>query len=348
MELRQLRYFAAVAAHGSFNRAAKELHLTQPAVSRQVQNLEEELGTALLRRTHNTVALTAAGEQFYEEACDVLVRADQAVRRVRAQTPDATLRISYVASLIAGVLPRAIQRFQAASPRVRLEFFESTSREIGKRVRRGGLDMAILAQGLEGCLTRFQWMELQRLSPVLVMPRHHPLAKLAVVHPAALRGQSLHGLRKVDFPEYAQRLRIILKPFGINLRLATQSADGVATLFATLVANEGLAVLNDSVLDTLPAALVGRPFAPALAQTVVVLGIPAAQPNAHAETFARLLREEASRPPSAPPPGRRRSRAGKAAKGTETQSSESATFSSTERTLVNFGDRTIQASSSGR
>ena len=316
MELRQLRYFAAVAAHGSFNRAAKELHLTQPAVSRQVQNLEEELGTALLRRTHNTVTLTAAGEQFYEEACDLLGRADQAVRRVRAQTTDATLRISYVAALMAGVLPRAIQRFQAATPRVRLEFSESTSREICKRVRRGGLDMAILAQGLEGGLPQFQWMEVQRLSPVLVMPHNHPLAKLAAVHPAALREQPLHGMGKADFPEYAQRLRLILKPFGVKPLLATQSADGAASLFANLEASGGLAVLNDSILDMLPAALVGRPFAPALAQTVVVLGIPAAQPDVHAETFARLLREEAGRRPSARPPGRRRSRVGKAAQKT--------------------------------
>ena len=296
MELRQLRYFAAVAVHGSFNRAAKELHLTQPAVSRQVQNLEEELGTALLQRTHNTVALTAVGEQFYEEARDLLGRADQAVRRVRAQTAQVTLRISYVASLMAGILPRAIQRFQAASPRVRLEFSESTTQQIGKRVRRGGLDMAILAQGLEGCLPQFQWMELQRLSPVLVLPHDHPLARRKTVEPAALREQPLHGLGKAAFPEYAHRLRLILKPFGVKPRLTTQSADGMATLFATLEASGGLAVLNDSILDTLPAALVGRPFAPALAQTVVVLGIPAEQPNTHAETFARLLHEEASQP----------------------------------------------------
>lgn len=102
MELRQLRYFATVSAHGSFSRAAGYLHLTQPAVSRQVQNLEAELGLALLRRTSNTVSLTAAGELFYEEARDLLARADQAIRRVRAQTDGAVLRVGYVASLTAG------------------------------------------------------------------------------------------------------------------------------------------------------------------------------------------------------------------------------------------------------
>ena len=110
----------------------------------------------------------------------------------------------------------------------------------------------------------------------------------------------LHGLGQADYPEYAQRLRAILKPFGVKPRLASQSADGVATLFATLEASEGLTVLNDSILDTLPAALVGRPFSPTLAPTVVVLGMPAVAPNIHAETFARLLHEEARQHPSVP------------------------------------------------
>ena len=298
MELRQLRYFASVAAHGSFSRAASYLHLTQPAVSRQVQKLEEELGLTLLLRTSNTVSLTAAGESFYEEARDLLARADQAVRRVRTQTDRAVLRVGYVASLVAGILPRAIQRFQAAAPRVRLELFDSTPREIGKRASGEGLDMAILAQGLEGCLPDFQWMELQRLAPLLVMPRGHPLARQAKIAPAQLREQPLHGLGRADFPEYAQRLRVILKPFGVRPRLASQSADGVATLFATLEANGGVAVLNEGILDRLPAALVSRPFSPALAPSVVVLGLPAVPPNVHAETFARQLHEEAGQVPT--------------------------------------------------
>ena len=298
MELRQLRYFATVAAHGSFSRAARDLHLTQPAVSRQVQNLEAELGVALLLRTSNTVALTAAGESFYEEARDLLARADQAVRRVRNQTNRAVLRVGYVASLVAGILPRAIQRFQAAAPKVRLELFDSTPREIGKRASGDGLDMAILAQGLEGCLPGFQWMELQRLAPLLVMPRGHPLARRAKIDPAQLREQPLHGLGRADFPEYAGRLRVILKPFGVRPRLASQNADGVATLFATLEANGGMAVLNEGILDRLPAALVSRPFFPALAPSVVVLGLPAVTPNVHAETFARLLHAEAGRVPT--------------------------------------------------
>ena len=84
MELRHLRYFASVAAYGSFNRAAATLHLTQPALSRQVKDLEDELGVRLLVRGKNAVTLTDAGEVFYEEARDLLGEPDQAIQRCAA------------------------------------------------------------------------------------------------------------------------------------------------------------------------------------------------------------------------------------------------------------------------
>ena len=102
MELRHLRYFAAVAAHGSFSRAAIQLHLTQPALSRQVKSLEDEIGVALIVRGQNTISLTSAGEDFYEEAKDILARVDVAVRRI-TRLPLEKLRIGDLHSLTAGI-----------------------------------------------------------------------------------------------------------------------------------------------------------------------------------------------------------------------------------------------------
>jgi DNA-binding transcriptional LysR family regulator len=116
MELRHLRYFAAVAAHGSFSRAAKQLHLTQPALSRQVKSLEDEIGVALIVRGQNTISLTSAGEDFYEEAKDILARVDVAVRRIKTRPQEETLRIGYVHSLTAGIMPTVIA---AAMPALR-------------------------------------------------------------------------------------------------------------------------------------------------------------------------------------------------------------------------------------
>ncbi len=314
MELRQLRYFAAVAAHGSFSRAAGSLHLTQPAVSRQVQNLEEELGLALLHRTSNTVALTAAGELFYEEARDLLGRADRAVRRVRARTGGDALRVGYVASLVAGILPRAIERLQALAPQVRLELFDLTPQANVDWAASGKLDVVVLPQGLEGALPQFQWIELHRLAPLLIMPRRHPLARRRAIHPARLREVPLHDMGRANHPEYAVRLRAILKPFGVRPRLVSPPADSVATLFAAVEAGGGLAVLNEGISATLPAALVSRPFSPPLAPLAIVAGLPAVRPNGQAETFARLLHEEGLQPLPMPSLVRRRSHVRKAAR----------------------------------
>src|SRR5688500_316337 len=101
MELRHLRYFVAVAAHGSFNRAAEVLHLTQPPLSRQVRDLEDELGVALLVSGNNAVRLTEAGELFYEEAREVLARAEEAISRVRGGNASGTLRVGYAPSMTA-------------------------------------------------------------------------------------------------------------------------------------------------------------------------------------------------------------------------------------------------------
>ena len=296
MELRHLRYFAAVAAHGSFSRAANNLHLTQPALSRQVKDLEHELGVPLFLRGKNAVTLTEAGEIFYEEARDLLARADQAIQRVRGESKSELLRVGYGPSLTAGILPRALERFQAAVPRVRIELEDLSPREMGEKVRTGLLDLVIAPQSAEGIIKGFQWAELRRMTLVLVMASTHPLAKLAKIPPKRLQGLPLHGLGRANFPDYVPRIRAVLKPFGVVPEFATLSNDGVMSMFASLEATNGVAILADGVLSVLPRTLELRPFSPALPDVVILAGMPADRTNPHAETFARLLREEAVRP----------------------------------------------------
>lgn len=293
MELRHLRYFAAVAAHGSFSRAAENLHLTQPALSRQVKDLEEELGVPLFVRGKNLVALTEAGELFYEEARDLLARADQAIQRVRGEARSETLRVAYGPSLTAGIMPRALERFQAAVPRVRIELEDLAPREIAEKAGDGLLDLVIAPASAESLIKGFQWTELRRMSLVLVLAKDHPLARLARIPPKRLQGLPLHGLGRVNFPDYVPRMRALLKPFGVTPDFVTLVNDGVTTMFAGLEATNGATILADGVVSVLPASLVLRPFSPALPDVVILAGIPAARPNAHAEHFARLLREEA-------------------------------------------------------
>src|SRR5258708_5668922 len=158
MELRHLRYFAAVAAHGNFSRAAKQLNLTQPALSRQVKSLEDEIGIALIVRGQNTISLTSAGEAFYEEAKGILARVDVAVRRIKTRRKGEKLRMGYVHSLTAGIMPRVVERFRSHNKHVFLELSDLTTDEMRQKAAAGEIDMAILPRSLEPHFKGFQWV----------------------------------------------------------------------------------------------------------------------------------------------------------------------------------------------
>jgi DNA-binding transcriptional LysR family regulator len=296
MELRHLRYFVAVASHGSFNRAAESLHLTQPPLSRQVKDLEEELGMPLLVRGSNFVKLTEAGELFYGEAREVLARADDAVRRVRGEMGRETLRLGYTSSISTGIISAVLEVFQSAAPRVRIELADLSSKEINKMASDGRLDLLItpgvsVAKGIPG----FRLTELQRLQPVLVLPARHPLAKLKRIPVARLNHLPLVGLAKDNYPEYVASARKLLEPFGISPRFVSLINDNFSTLFVKLEAQNAAAILIEGIAGILPQTLVVRSFVPTLPSVPVVLGLPALRPKAHAEMFARLLIEEARR-----------------------------------------------------
>jgi LysR family hca operon transcriptional activator len=296
MELRHLRYFVAVAAHGSFNRAAELLHLTQPPLSRQVRDLEDELGVPLLVRGKNSVKLTEAGELFYEEAREVLARAEEAVSRVRGGNTNETLRVGYAPSMTAGIMSAVLEKFQSTTRHVRIELADLSSREINTMASAGRLDL-VISPGISvaDAITGFQWSELRRLQPVLIMPKTHPLAKLKQVPVARLRNSPLVGLAKGNYPEYVQSVRVLLKPFGVSPRFVSLVNDGASTLFAEVEARRASAILTEGTVGIMPRNLVARPFLPALPGLPVLLGLPILRPNLHAERFARMLVDEARR-----------------------------------------------------
>jgi DNA-binding transcriptional LysR family regulator len=116
MELRHLRYFVAVAETENVSRAALRLHVSQPALSRQIRDLEEEIGFLLLARTAKSVRLTAAGRTFLADARVVLQRVEEAVEAARAVATGqhGELHVGYAPSSTVRILPPALRAFQAA------------------------------------------------------------------------------------------------------------------------------------------------------------------------------------------------------------------------------------------
>src|SRR5258708_21867501 len=148
MELRHLRYFLAVGEALNFTRAAAQLRVAQPALSRQVQDLEDEIGVDLLRRSSRGVTLTAEGKVFLEEVRDLLKRADESVEKVRALARGeyGELRVGYAPSPTVEILPPALAAFQKAVPRVTLLLHDLSSDELITGLRSATLELAIMVQ----------------------------------------------------------------------------------------------------------------------------------------------------------------------------------------------------------
>ena len=137
MELRHLRYFTTVAAERSFRRAADKLHVSQPPLSRQIQQLEDELGVRLLDRGR-PITLTAPGRYLFEHAQQILLRVEEmrAMTRRLGKQKVARLGVGFVASTLYDALPEVIRRFRITSPDVEISFVEMTTAEQIAALRR--------------------------------------------------------------------------------------------------------------------------------------------------------------------------------------------------------------------
>ncbi len=136
MELRHLRYFVVVAEEQNVTRASERLHVSQSPLSRQIRDLEEELGVQLFRRTAKSLALTEPGKLFLNEARAVLLRADKAVQAVRAVAAGqrGQLRVGYAPSLTVELLPNVLRAFETECPGVRVTLHDLSTEECVQRL----------------------------------------------------------------------------------------------------------------------------------------------------------------------------------------------------------------------
>src|SRR6266480_7677187 len=148
VEMRHLRYFVAVAEMENVSRAALKLHVSQPALSRQIRDLEDELGFSLLERTARSVRLTDAGFLFLREARAVLGRTDEAVRNSRAfaQAGETELHVGYAPTPSGHILSATIRAFQKAMPNVHVKLHDWSNEEIAVGLRDVQLSVALIAR----------------------------------------------------------------------------------------------------------------------------------------------------------------------------------------------------------
>ena len=251
MELRHLRYFVAVAEAQNVLRAAtQKLHVSQPAVSRQIRDLEDELGVQLFERTGKSVRLTDAGQVFLKEARTVLERTNEAVRNVRvfAQAGETELHIGYTPIFRTQIVSPALRAFQQAMPKVHVKLHDWTSEKIVTSLRDGRLQLAFIgrpAKRREFHDLRFE--ELLREQVHLAVPPTHPLAQRRSVSLGDAAREPFVGLTHEDFPDYHAYLAAIFAPVKNKPRVIEEH-DSMTSVISAVEAGTGvgLAVLDYS------------------------------------------------------------------------------------------------------
>jgi DNA-binding transcriptional LysR family regulator len=257
MELRHLRYFVAVGEALNFTKAATRLHVAQPALSRQVSDLEEELGVDLLRRTSHGVLLTEEGKLFLEEAQGILKRADESVTKVRALARGefGELQVGYVPPLDLHILPHALAEFQKATPGVKVVLHDLGSDEICHELRTGMLHLGLMMQPSEETTTGIEFEEIGRYPFFIAMAPGHSLTRMKTISVEMLAKQPLVVLDRRRNSEFHRILKRVFTPLHPNI--ATQS-DSVNSLITEIGVGKCVAVVSQLFKEAIGKRLVYR------------------------------------------------------------------------------------------
>lgn len=291
MELRHLRYFVAVAEQENVSRAALKLHVSQPALSRQVRDLEEELGFPLLQRSAKSVRLTDAGRTFLAEARAVLQRTAEAVTAARAVATGrrGELNVGYAPMPTVRLLPPTLRAFQAERPEVRVRLHDLSTEEMLTGLRRGALQIAFLVRPTRAMLRGLHFEELARDPMRLAVPPGHPFARRRSLAVARLAREPIVAYSRQDYPEYHAYLTALFATFGSRPRIVEEH-EGGAGMIASVEAGVGLALAPQSLSCSIGPRLKLIPLTPAPPPVVVGAVWTQAGLNPAAELFLRCAR----------------------------------------------------------
>ena len=249
MELRHLRYFVAVAELENVSRAASQkLHVAQPSLSRQIRDLEKEVGVPLLDRTPRAVRLTDAGRAFLDQARAILKYVDEAVAKARAigGKVETELHAGVFPLVTARFMPRILRDFQKAMPNVHVQLHDWPEEKQLAAVRAGKLELAIIIPPLTGGWRRqLRFEELMGLPVCLAVSRNHPFAQRKAVSLAEAALQPFIGLLHEEFPQHRVYLAAIFAGVRTKPRFVEEH-DGWAGLFSAVDAGTGVAIASDA------------------------------------------------------------------------------------------------------
>jgi DNA-binding transcriptional LysR family regulator len=246
VELRHLRYFTMVAAEGSFSRAAEKLHIAQPPLSRQVQQLEEELGVRLLDRGR-PLTLTEPGRYLFEQGRQILQRIDEmrAMTKRIAKGTVLQFNIGFVASTLYDALPELIRRFRIIAPDAEVNLLEMTTLEQVAALKDGRIDIGFGRLRFDDDAIVRRIIRAERLC--LVVPRGHKLAsKKGKLRLRAAAEERLIVYPKSPRPSYADQVLSFYRDAGIEAKVGTEARE-LQTALGLVASGGGVCIVPASV-----------------------------------------------------------------------------------------------------
>src|SRR5438105_12432607 len=221
-----MRYFVAVAEALSFTRGAEKLHLAQPSLTRQIKNLEEEIGVRLLDRTKARVSLTPEGQSFLVDAKRVLELSEQIVESVRhfSRHELTPLNIGYVANLFYDLLPVTLASFQRSFPTVPINLLDMTCGDQFRALQDGKIDLGFV--GLREPIEErgLQFRPIASYETVVAVAKNNPLAKKSVINLKELKPMFFIGMSEASFPGYRRWLTQTCRKVGFSPRVLQDAA----------------------------------------------------------------------------------------------------------------------------
>lgn len=253
MELRHLRYFVAAAEEKNISRASVRLHISQPAVSRQIKDLEEELGVQLFKRLRDGLELTVAGNSALVHAREVLRQAavmEEAMATFRQTRPQATLAVGYILTQLPGALTNALRAFEQRHSDTRIQLYEMTPGQQVEALRQGELDVGLLGMPWSAIEGEFVARVVKRVPMVVMIPADHALASRSGLTLADLQRELFVSFHEDQFPGRPELLERLFRRAAAVPQIVAK-ARSFSELLGLVAAGRGVA-FAPSDLDQFP------------------------------------------------------------------------------------------------
>ena len=272
MELRHLRYFVAVAEEQNVSVAAKRLHISRPPLSRQIRDLETEMGVALFKRSTKAIRLTEAGKVLLFEARAVLQRVEDAVALTKsvANQKRSQVHVGYTIPPAVEILPRTLRAFQRTNPRVSVDLRMMSEQKMLRALRSGDLDVALTVYVEPKHFEGLSVEDLGTYALVVAAHKNHQFARLREVPMSNVARQSILAFSPDEYPGYQAFLAKILLPYMAALKIVAEY-ESLESIIAGVEAGRGVAILYQGITRIAGKRLVLRPLKPAPPSPPIVI-----------------------------------------------------------------------------